>query len=75
MEQFVWPGKGQELLPPSGSHIRDIKTKNEGEGNEIEECIEVFHYAFKQPETGIVNIRIKNMSDTNFCCVSFISCL
>ena len=75
MKELVRPGDRQELLPPSRGNVGDIEPKDEGERNETEKCIEVFHYAFKQPGTMIVNIRMKNMSDTNFCCDSFISCL
>ena len=51
MEEFVWPGNGEELLPPSGSNVGDVEAEYEGEGDQTEECIEVFDYAFKQPET------------------------
>ena len=51
VEELVGPGDGQELLPPAGGHVRDIETKDKGERDEIKECIEVFDYAFKQPET------------------------
>ena len=74
MEQFVRPRNSQELLPPSGSDVRDIETKDEGEGNKIEECIEVSHYAFEEPVRWIV-LWMGDMLDTNFCCGSFMSCL
>ena len=48
---FVRPRNCEKLLPPSSSHIRHVETKDEGEGNHVKECIEVFDYAFKQPET------------------------
>ena len=51
MEELVRPGDGEELLPPTRGHVRDVETKDEGERDEIKECIEVFDYAFKQPET------------------------
>ena len=42
MEKFVWPRDGQELLPPSGGHIGHVETKNEGQGDHVEEGIEIF---------------------------------
>ena len=43
MEKFVRPGDGQELLPPSGGHIGDVETKNEGQGDHVEEGIKVYY--------------------------------
>ena len=36
VEEFVWPGNGQELLPPSRGHVGDVETKNKGERNHVE---------------------------------------
>ena len=57
VEELVRPGDRQELLPPSGGNEGDVESKDEGEGNETEKCIEVFHYAFKQPENGLIKKR------------------
>ena len=35
-------------------HVRDVEAEHEGQRDEVEECIEVFHYAFKQPVTRLV---------------------
>ena len=43
MEEFIRPGYCQELLPPSGGHIGDVETKNEGQGNHVEEGIKVYY--------------------------------
>ena len=51
VEALVGPGDGQKLLPPPRGHVRHVETQDEGEGNEVEECIEVFHNALKQSET------------------------
>ena len=41
MEKFIRPGDGQELLPPSGGHIGDVETEDEGQGDHVEEGVEV----------------------------------
>ena len=43
MEEFIRPGDCQELLPPSGGHIGDVETKNEGQGDHVEEGIKVYY--------------------------------
>ena len=30
VEEFVWPGNCQELLPPSRGNVGDVETKDEG---------------------------------------------
>ena len=57
MKELVRPGDGEELLPPSGGDVGDVEPEDEGEGNETEECIEVFDYAFKQPGNVLIRKR------------------
>ena len=47
---LIRPWNGQELLPPSWGHIRDIETKNKGERNKVQEGIKIFYNALKKPE-------------------------
>ena len=42
MEEFIRPGDCQELLPPSGGHIGHVETKYEGQGDHVEEGVEIF---------------------------------
>ena len=42
MEEFIRPGDCQELLPPPGGHVGDVKTEDEGQGDHVEEGIEIF---------------------------------
>ena len=45
---LVGPWDGEELLPPPGSDVRDVETQDEGERNQIQECIEIFHHHLEQ---------------------------
>ena len=55
MEEYyllVRPGDCQELLPPPGRDVGHVETQHEGQRNQIQECIKIFHDHLKQAGTG-----------------------
>lgn len=48
---LVWPGDGEELLPPPRRNVGYVEAEDEGQRDQVQECIKVLHNRFKQSET------------------------